>query len=356
MPPKKNPPTNESYRAFKRDLAAGTLGRLYILHGEEAYLRDYYLEQMRKQLIPDGLESFNYHRLEGKRCTIQALSQLVDNLPMMSERTLLVVSDYDLFQVNEEERDSLTALLESLPDYCCLVFVYDIIPYKSDARKKKLTAAIRDHGQVIDFQRQSQGDLTDWIHRRFKALGKTIGTAEAQYLIFLCGDLMHGLISEIEKIGAFAPHSRITREDIDAVAIPLLDAVVFQMTDALMNRDFSRSAEVLGDLLRMQQPPIMILSVLGKHFRQLLTARLALDRGRDAGYLMELWGMRSSYPAQKLLSAARHFGLAWCRRAVIRCAETDLAMKSISGTDSQDLLICLLAELSAGEVQHRAAY
>lgn len=356
MPPQKNPPANEPYRALKRDLTAGTLGRLYLFHGEEAYLRDYYLEQMRRQLIPEGLESFNHHRLEGKQCTPQALSQLVDSLPMMSERTLLVVSDYDLFQASEEDREALAALLETLPDYCCLVFVFDILPYKSDARKKKLAAAIRDHGQVVDFRRQSQGDLTDWIHRRFKALGKTISTAEAQYLIFLCGDLMHGLISEIEKIGSYTPHSRITREDIDAVAIPQLDAVVFQMTDALMNRDFSKSAGVLGDLLHMQEPPIMILAVLGKQFRQLLTARLALDRGRDAAYLMELWGMRSSYPAQKLLTAARHFGLSWCRRAVIRCAETDLAMKSLPGTDSQDLLISLLAELSAGEVHSRAAH
>ena len=356
MPPPKTPPANEPYRTLKQDLSAGSLGRLYLFHGEETYLRDHYLEQMKKQLIPEGLESFNYHRLEGRQCNAQALSQLVDSLPMMSARTLLVVSDCDLFQAPEEEREAFAALLSTLPDYCCLVFVYDIIPYKSDGRMKKLAAAIRDHGSVVDFRRQSQGDLTDWIHRRFKALGKTIGTAEAQYLIFLCGDLMHGLISEIEKIGAYTSHSRVTRADIDAVAIPQLDAVVFQMTDALMSRDFSKAAGVLGDLLHMQEPPIKILAVLGKHFRQLLTARLALDRGRDAVYLMELWGLRSSYPAQKLLTAARHFGLSWCRRAVIRCAETDVAMKSLPGIDSQDLLISLLAELSAGEVPSHAAH
>ena len=40
------------YRKFKKDLSQGTIGSLYIFHGEEAYLRDYYLDQMKAKLIP----------------------------------------------------------------------------------------------------------------------------------------------------------------------------------------------------------------------------------------------------------------------------------------------------------------
>ncbi len=123
----------------------------------------------------------------------------------------------------------------------------------------------------------------DWIGRRFRALGHDIDTADAQYLIFLCGDLMHGLIGEIEKIGAYAQGRRVTRQDIDAVAIPVIDAVVFQMTDALSRRQTDKAFSVLTDLLRLQQAPIMILAVLGKHFRQLYTARVALKAARAAG-------------------------------------------------------------------------
>lgn len=47
-----------------------------------------------------------------------------------------------------------------------------------------------------------------------------IGTEDAKYLIFLCGDLMNNLISEIGKIGSYAAHHRVTRQDIDAVATP----------------------------------------------------------------------------------------------------------------------------------------
>lgn len=346
MPPKGKKADNTAYRALKQDITAGTLGKLYIFHGEEAYLRDYYLEQMRKKLIAPGMESFNYHTLSGKACTAQSISQLVDCLPMMSEHTLIVVTDYDIFKAAEAERTAMATLFADLPDYCCVVFVYDIIEYKGDARMKKLSGAMKEYGSVVNFTRQEQGDLLDWIRRRFRAMEHDIDSADAQYLIFLCGDLMHGLISEIGKIGAYAKQRRVTRADIDAVAIPQLDAVVFQMTDAIVQQDFDKSAAVLGDLLCMQQSPIMILSVLGKQFRQLLTARLALDGGKGTSYLVDLWSMRSSYPAERLMNSARRFTPHWCRHAVIRCAETDLIMKSVAGVDGEVLLVSLLLELA----------
>jgi len=80
--------------------------------------------------------------------------------------------------------------------------------------------------------------------------------------------------------------------------------------------------------------------------RQLYSARLAMENRKGAGTVAELWNMRSAYPAEKLMSAARKFDLNWCRRAVVRAAETDLAMKS-TGANGEELLIGLLMELAA---------
>lgn len=332
---------DSAYKKLKKDLSDGAIGNLYVFHGEEAYLRDFYLGQMKKKLLPEGLEDFNYHVLQAKDFDLKQLAMLIDGFPMMSERTMVVVMDHDLYKGDKE---GLTALLEDLPEYICLVFVYDLIEYKADARMK-LTAAIKAKGSVVNFSRQEQGDLIDWIRRRFKAEGHDIDSEEARYLIFQCGDLMNNLISEVGKIGAYAKNHRITREDIDAVATPQLDAVVFQMTDAIAAGNFEKAANVLGDLLHMQEAPIKLLAMLGRQLRQLYSARLALEAGKGSAYLMEIWGLRSAYPADKLMQAARKFSLPWCRNAVVRCGELDLQMKS-TGSDGEDLLIEFLLELS----------
>ena len=333
---------DSGYRELKKQISAGTIGPLYVFHGEETYLRDYYLGKMKETLLTGGLDDFNYHTITAKEYSLPRLRELVDAMPMMSERTMVVVSDVDIFK---GDKDGLLNILSDLPEYLCLVFVYDVIEYKPDGRAK-LSKVIKEKAKVVNFARQEQGDLTDWIARRFRALGHDISTEDARYLIFLCGDLMTGLISEIGKIGAYAREKRVTRQDIDAVAIPQLDAVVFQLTDAIAAGSFDKAFSVLGDLLHMQEVPIMILAVLGKQLRQLYTARLAIEGGKNTRWLMELWGMKSSYPAEKLMSSARKFSLGWCRRAVLRCEELDLALKS-TGADGREVLTGFLLELSA---------
>lgn len=346
MPPKRNKTDNTAMRELKRAIKEGAPKKLYLFHGEEAFLRDYYLAQLKRALLPAGLEEFNLHAAQGKECSVDWIEQAVDCLPMMSGRTLVAVTDFDLYGQGEAARERLLAILEELPDYCCLVFVYDLLPYKADGRSK-LAALLKKEGAVVEFQRQDQGDLTDWICRQFKKAGKSVDTEDARYLIFLCGDLMHTLAAEIGKIAAYADHPRVTRADMDAVAVPQIDAVVFQMTDAMACKDFDKAASVLADLLQGQQPPIMILAAMGKYFRQMYTARLYLDRGKSRGELMELWGMKSGYQADKLLDAARRFSLPWCRYAVRRCAETDIVLKSFYGRE-REALTSLLMELASG--------
>ena len=346
MPPKKDKADNSAMRELKRAIKEGAPKKLYLFHGEEAFLREYYLGQLKQALLPAGLEEFNLHAAQGKDCSVDWIEQAADCLPMMSGRTLVIVTDFDLYGLGEKPRERLVKVLEELPDYCCMVFVYDLLPYKADGRSK-LAGLLKREGAVVNFQRQSQGDLTDWICRQFKKAGKGVDTEDARYLIFLCGDLMNTLSAEIAKIAAYSPHTRVTREDMDAVAIPQIDAVVFQMTDAMARKDFDKAASVLADLLHSQQPPIMILAAMGKYFRQLYTARLYLDRGKGRGEFMELWGMKSGYQADKLMDAARRFSLPWCRYAVGRCAQADIELKSSYGQE-RELLTGLLMELASG--------
>ena len=328
---------------LKQDLSSGELGTLYLFHGEEDYLRDYYLGQVRKKLLPAGTDTFNLHVFQGKELEPQELSDCVDALPMMNDRTVLIVYDFDLFK-NEERRGRMETLLGDLPDYVCLIFVYDLIPFKSNGNTR-LGKLIKKTGCTVEFRPQRQSDLNAWIRRHFKALGKEIDNSTAEYLTFLCGGLMTGLDSEIEKIGAYASGSKVTRADVDAVATPVLDARVFAMSNAIGARDFERAMAVLSELYQMNESPIMILAVLGTQLRQMWSARLALEQKRGQDYLVDLWNLRTGWQARRMLESARRYDLNWCRSAVALAAETDLAMKS-TGADGEELLVELLLRLA----------
>ena len=338
---------SEALQKLKGDLKEGNVGCAYIFHGEESYLREHYLGELRKQLVPAGFEEFNYHKLEGKDLSVQALSEMAEAMPMMAERTLIVVTDFDIFKLNEEQREKLIAFLDDVPPYCCVVFVYDTIDYKPNKTMKKLCKALDAHMETVEFVAQDSSDLVTWIARRFRALDKEIDRQTAEYLIFTCGGLMTGLVPEIQKIAAYAKGKTITQKDIDAVADPVLSAEVFRLSDAVLQGDYDRAAAILGDLLKMQTEPIMILAALGSQLRRIYTARMAIDSGKDKYWLMELWDMKSDYPAKLLLSAAKKTTADWCADAVKMCQTLDRRMKSERGIDAVGELKLLLVRLGA---------
>ena len=338
---------NSAYRQLRRELKAGQPGKLYVFHGQETYLMEESLAALRRLLVPEGLEEFNYHTFSGKDLDVGALVSAIDDLPMMSDHTLIQVTDFDLFGCPEAKRALLADAFADLPDYLCLVFVYDVLEFKIG--RGKFQDLVKRVGRIVEFAPAERADLLDWIRRRFRALGKDIDNREGEYLIFLCGGLMTGLRSEIEKIASYAKGSAITRSDIDAVADPVLEARVFDMTDAVGSRDFSRALRVLSDLYSLSQSAIMILAILGKHLRQLYTARLVMESGKGTAALKEMWGMKTDWQANKLMQCARKCSLGWCRGAVELAAETDLAMKRTGREqEKQDLLTELMLRLANG--------
>ena len=144
----------EAERRFKADLKAGTLGSFYIICGEEAFLRSHYVELATKKLTDGPAGEFNFHRFSADDCTPQALADAIDAMPMMAERTLVRVDDVDLFKQPEGAREQYAAILSDIPDYCCVLFVYDTVEFKINSTMKK--AGGRRQGARADrFVRQA---------------------------------------------------------------------------------------------------------------------------------------------------------------------------------------------------------
>lgn len=308
---------------LKNDIKQKTPGPFYIFHGPEDYLRRYYFAQLRKLLLDELTEDFNYHHFHRENFTVEALVNGIETLPMMAERSLICLDDIDLFSLPES--DSLIALLQDLPPHCCLVCVYE--EFKPDKRKKKLWEAIDRAATVVEFAYQKESDLRAWIGRHFKARGKDISTPLCNYLLEQCGQSMTQLHGEIEKICAYSGAPSIVREDIDAVVEPTLEAVVFQITDALGQQDYDTALKKLRTLLKMQTEPIPIVAAIGAQMRRMYSAKIFQGTGKGAEALASLCGI-SSYAAGKITTQSRRFTEAFCRKAVLLCCETDYKIKT----------------------------
>lgn len=343
-------PTNAgTLQELKAHIKNKQPGRLYIFHGEEVFLLNHYLGAIRKLLLDPLTESFNYHSLNHENFDIRAFADAVEAMPMMAEATLVTVDDVDPFKLPEADREKLGQLLSDIPDWCTVVFTFETVAWKPDKRFKKLWEAIDSAALTVEFVKQDQRDLVAWIQRHFAAHHKRITGELCVYLIDITGGTMTALSSEIAKISAYSGADEIKKSDIDAVTEPVLDAVVFQMTDLLSAGNYAAALEKLQQLLKMQQEPLSILGAVGNHFRRISAARTLLDHGKSSAELQKLYGL-PDYPARKTMEAARRFRPEFCAKSAELVLETDYRIKT-SFDDAERLLELLVLQL-AQEAHH----
>ena len=334
----------DNLQNLKQAIRAKDPGRLYFFYGEEVFLLHHYLDQLRKVIVDELTESFNFHKLTSETFDIRDFADAVENLPMMAERTMVIVDEIDIFKMNEADREKMIDIFSDIPDYCTVVFTYETTSFKPDKRLKKLWDAVNKYGELIEFAKQSQRDLVAWITRHFAANQKRIQPDLCAYLIDITDGTMTSLAGEISKISAYSGADEIKKSDIDAVTEPVLDAVVFQMTDLLSQGEYGAALLKLQQLLKMQQEPIAILGAIGGHFRRLSTARTLLDNGKNASDLMRLCGL-ADYPARKTMSAASRFSSAFYGKAAELVLESDRQLKT-SYDDPKRILEVLIMGLA----------
>lgn len=336
----------QAFQALKNAIRQRQPARLYFFHGEEKFLLNYYLQQLKKILVDELTESFNFHRLNAENFDIRILADAVESLPMMAEHTFVWVDEIDPFKLPEDDRNKLTDLFSDIPDYCTLVFTYETTLWKPDKRFKKLYDAVQTYGIAVEFAKQSQRELVNWISRHFAAEGKSIEPQLCVYLIELTGGTMTALAGEISKICAYSDADKVVKADIDAVVEPVLDAIAFQMTNFMAAGAYGKALQKLQQLLQKQEKPLGILGAIGWQFRRLSAARTFYDSGKSASDLSKAYRNMSYYNADNTISTAKQFSPRFYKRASELILEADRKMKT-SMDDPERILEMLVTELAA---------
>ncbi len=331
----------QTQKDFKKDLKNGDIGSLYIFHGEEGYLREHYLSELQKTVVGDMMPEFNLTVINHAP-SFSELSDIVESYPAMHDRRLVIVRDFDVVNANAEFSEGCERLFSDMPDYCVLVFVYANIEYKPDKRRK-LFKVIEKFGKCVEFSKASKTDLISWIKRRFQANDKEIDSDTADFMMFYCGEIMQQLIPEIEKVASYAKKKEITKKDIETVASRNITSMAFDAANAIAEKNYAKTLLVLDDLESMDESPIAVLALVAQQFRRLYATKLIMARGGGKNEIMQLFGMRSDYPAKLAINAAKTMRKDVLSRAIILCAEADAKLKLGAGWEIVSELVVAIA-------------
>lgn len=343
-----NQKENIGYKQIQLDLQSKNYQKLYIFYGEEDYLKERYLQRLKKAIVDETFAQFNLVEFEGKGLNAEILTEAIESYPAFSERKMIIIKDLDIYKPPSSLNEVLPSLLSDLPDYICLVFYYDTIEYKPDKRMK-LYSILSKFASINEFGRMSENELITSISKYVKNAGKEISKNTCQYLLFLCGNSMTNLLTEIDKAIAHSTLPEIKKYNIEAVCTQTLDAVVFDLTDNIAAKRFDKSISILNDLIAQKNTEVMLFSAIQKHMQRMYAAKLFMQTpSANPKELMSLIGTGSSFYANKIQDMARRISLNWLRECIKICGETDIALKS-SSTDKIKIIEIALLQMASTE-------
>jgi DNA polymerase-3 subunit delta len=319
----------------------------YLLYGEEDYLLNHYLDELKKLCLKDAPSEFSYLKLEGSDFTVEEISDFVSQFPFLSDRTLVEIRGFDNKSLKGDETDKFAELLSDIPEYATLALIMDS-DEKPDMRRKPFTD-IKKHGRVINFTTQGESSLVDWIKRHFKARKKEISSANARKLISWSGNQMSVLLPEIEKLSYGVRGERIESDDIELIATKQLSAKTYEICENISAKNFADALAILQELVQSRTEPVIILSSIGTQLKKLYAAAIYLKEKPNKSFIIKIAGSQE-WLANKYIKSASGFSLNTLAESLRLCVETDFMMKNGQGEPVEllyDLIYKIYAEVKS---------
>lgn len=331
---------------FRQQLKKGELAPVYVIHGAESALVIRYAAQLEEKARPEDFPEFNLHRLGGD-ASVDEIAEAVETLPMISERTCVVVSNYDPDGASAADTKKMEQLLDDLPPHCTLIFRQASIAMnpKKPAKWKAFLKAAAKAGHVLEVPRRTEGDIVRYLTAFAQKRGCTMDAATARYLIGQCGLNWELLQNEMEKLCAWTQSGSITREAIDIVSVTVSETAAYRMANSLIAGNYDQAYRQLDQLLFQREEPVMLLGALSSAYVDLYRARAAIDSGVQPVTLAKSFDYGNmEFKLKNAARDCRKYTSDQLRQCLEVLAQADEALKS-SRTDPRVILEKCMAQM-----------
>lgn len=318
MAPKSND-FNIKQRQLNEDIQNGTFKSCYLLYGEEAYLRYQYRDKLLAALGVDS-SSMNYNVYRGDKLNAPEIVDMAETLPFLADKRVILVEDSGFFKTGCPE---LSEYLKSPAETVVFLFVE-----KEVDKRKDIYKAVSKNGFEICCEINDDNMIKRWIAQRVRGEGKEISPGAVALLLDRVGTDMSNLLTEIEKLVSYCiDRKEIGAEDINAVCANYLTGRIFEMTDAIVEKNQKRAIELYYDLLALKEPPAKIMALIIRQFNLMLQIKEMADNRKSGGQIASDMGM-APFLVGKYVNWARGYSFDELRGILEMCADSDRAVKT----------------------------
>lgn len=312
-------------KSLNEDLKTGNFKQIYLLYGEEAYLKKQYKERFIKAMLPEG-DTMNYAYCDGKNTDIKEVIDLAETLPFFSERRLIVFENTGFFK--NSGADMADYISGGIPDTTYFIFIESEVDKRS-----KLYKAVKAKGHIAELGVQDENTLRRWVQSLVKKEHKTMEPSDIAYFLNKVGTDMENILREMEKLVCYAlDRDTLTRADVDAVCVTQITNHIFEMVNAAADKNQRKALDLYYELLALKEPPMRILFLLTREYRLLFHVKALLNQGYGKKEIASKAGLHP-FAAGRYMEQAKRFRSKELRETMEEGADMEQRVKTGLLTD-----------------------
>ena len=318
---------------INEDIKSGHFSQIYLLFGEEAYLRKQYKDKLKAALSTEG-DTMNCHYYEGKDVSVGEIIDLAETMPFLAERRVIILENTGLLKHGGE---ALAEYLASPSPTAFFIFAETEIDKRS-----KLYKTIQGKGVAVEFAVQDEATLRKWILGMIRRENKNISGNALNLFLTKTGTDMENIYRELEKLFCYClEKDAITEEDIEQICTQKVSNQIFDMVNAIADRKQKQALSLYYDLLALKEAPMRILFLIGRQFNILLMVKEMKKRGYDNKTIASKAGI-PPFTVGKYAAQASKFRTRDLRQALNECVSADEAVKTGRMNDRMSVEILIV--------------
>lgn len=319
-------------KSLKEDLDSGNLKKVYLLYGEEAYLKTLYKNKLKNAVIPPE-DTMNLSVFEGKGIDAGEVISQAETMPFFADRRMILIENSGFFKSASPE---LAEYIPQMPQETCLVFVENEVD-----KRGKLYKAVKNTGRAVELKRQDERTLMNWVLSTLRREKKNITSVTMELFLTRTGNDMEFIEKELEKLLCYTMgRDVITTEDVEKICTVRTENKIFEMINAIAEKKQKKALDLYYDLLALKEPPMRILYLITRQFNLLMQVKQMQAQGFDQNGIAEKLKMQS-FIVRNYSRQARRFQTEELEKAVKDCVDTEESVKTGRMNDvmSVELLI-----------------
>lgn len=332
----------DSLAVIERAIKSGKNAPVWVLWGQELWAKKQVLASLKKHLVPEGMEAFNYDHFYATETSAATVIDSALTLAMMADQKLVYVENCQKWDL--KQRKHLLEYFKNPNQGSCLLLDFDL---EKTGKYGKFFKTKHDGVQILEFPKPSPWDLEKYISRLAKSCGVKLDKASTALLAEYTGDDIELMRRELEKLQIYTyGKTDITAEDVEALTGRTRLVNRWELQKKLGTRDIAKALEKSLHILESGETPIGLLSVVSRYIGQLLKVKaLMADGVRDPKALAQKIHLPVNI-ATPLLQEHRKFSGVELRNALKNIAQSDDLLKgsSLSGGNIIARLVSSLLE------------